>query len=206
VPKSLDLGTLDMDHPGLGQEVTREFTLFDAVVSVAAVGLALAFARPHLTYLGANLWAIPIRGPAGWAGVWSYLRTRTDVTYSIVIFSFNSLYSFLFAWTLAFLVMRLRKPRPSLNRLVKQPGMVACEVLLFGMILTICLAWHEDYQLLASVAVVSTALAIPVAWAILALRGRWAAEPSWIDRLGRGLGICWSVSIPLQMAFMHLTA
>jgi hypothetical protein len=193
-----------MDHPAPGQEVTRKFTLFDAVVSVAAAGLALAFARPHLTYLGANLGAIPIRGPAGWAGVWSYLRTRTDVTYSIVIFSFNSLYCFLFAWTLAFLVMRLRKPRPSLNRLVKQPGIVACEVLLFGMILTICLALHD--QLLASVAMVSTALAIPVAWAILALRGRWTAEPSWIDRLGRGLGLCWSVSIPLQMAFMHFTA
>jgi hypothetical protein len=193
-----------MDHPAPGQEVTRKFTLFDAVVSVATVGLALAFARPHLTYLGANLGAIPIRGPAGWAGVWSYLRTRTDVTYSIVMFSFTSLYCFLFAWTLAFLVMRLRKPRPSLNRLVKQPGIVACEVLLFGMILTICLALHD--QLLASVAMVSTALAIPVAWAILALRGRWAAEPSWIDRLGRGLGLCWSVSIPLQMAFMHFTA
>jgi hypothetical protein len=193
-----------MVHPAPGQVVTRKFTLFDAVVSVAAAGLALAFARPHLTYLGANLGAIPIRGPAGWVGVWSYLRTRTDVTYSIVMFSFASLYCFLFAWTLAFLVMRLRKPRPSLNRLVKQPGIVACEVLLFGMILTICLALHD--QLLASVAMVSTALAIPVAWAILALRGRWTAEPSWIDRLGRGLGICWSVSIPLQMAFMHFTA
>jgi hypothetical protein len=195
-----------MDHPGPGQELTRKFTLFDAVVSVAAVGLALAFARPQLTYLEANLWAVPIRGPTGWAGVWSYLRTRTDVTYSIVMFSFTSLYCFLFAWTLAFLVMRLRKPRPSFNCLVKQPGMVACEVLLLGMVLTICLAQHEDYQLLASVAVVSTAVAIPVAWAILALRGRWAAEPSWVDRLGRGLGVCWSVSIPLQIAFIHFPA
>ena len=196
----------DMAHPGPGQEVSRKFTLFDAVVSVAAVGLALAFARAQLTYLWANLWAIPIRGPAGWAGVWSYLRTRTDVTYSIVMHSFTSLYCFLFAWTLAFLVMRLRKPRPSLRRLVKQPGMVACEVLLFGMILTVCLGSNEDYRLLASVAVFSTALAIPAAWAILALLGRWAAEPSWIDRLGRGLGFCWSVSIPLQAAFMHFSA
>ena len=128
------------------------------------------------------------------------------MTGSIVMFSFTSLYCFLFAWTLAFLVMRLRKPRPSLRRLVKQPGMVACEVLLFGMVLAICLALNEDYQLFASVAVVSTACAIPGAWTILALRGHWAAEPSWIDRLGRGLGICWSVSIPLQAAFIHFSA
>jgi hypothetical protein len=206
MPKSVDLGTLDMARPGSGQEVTRKFTLFDAVVSVAALAVALAFSRTQLTYLWANLCAIPIRGSAGWAGVWSYLRTRTDVTRSIVMFSFTPLYCFLFAWTLAFLVMRLRKPRPPLRNLVKQPGMVACEVLLSGMILTFCLALNEGYQLLASVTVISTAFAIPVAWTSLALRGRWAAEPSWIDRLGRGLGICWSVSIPLQAAFMHFSA
>jgi hypothetical protein len=84
--------------------------------------------------------------------------------------------------------------------------MVACEVLLFGMVLATCLTLNEDYSLLASVTIVSTAFAIPMVWTILALRGCWAAEPSWIDRLGRGLGICWSVSIPLQAAFMHFTA
>ena len=177
-----------MIHPGLGQESPRNFTLFDAIVSVAAMGLALAFARTHLTYLWANLRAIPIREPAGWAGVWSYLRIRTDVTRSIVMFTFTSLECFLLGGTPAFLIMRLRKPRPSLRRLVKQPGMVACEVWLLGMFLGICLTLVEDYRYLAPVAVISTACAIPVAWAILALRGRWEAEPSWIDRLGRGLG------------------
>jgi hypothetical protein len=86
-------------HPQ-GQESPRNFTLFDAIVSVAAVGLALAFARTHLAYAWANLCAIPFRGPAGWAGVWAYLRTRTDVTGSIVMYTFVSMEALLLSSTL----------------------------------------------------------------------------------------------------------
>jgi hypothetical protein len=67
---------------------------------VAAVGLALAFARTHLAYAWANLCAIPFRGPAGWAGVWAYLRTRTDVTGSIVMYTFVSMEALLLSSTL----------------------------------------------------------------------------------------------------------
>jgi hypothetical protein len=191
-----------MAHPGLAEQTPRSFTLFDAIVSVAAMGLALAFARLSLIYMWSNLRTIPIGGPAGWAGVWTYLRTRTDVTVSIVMFTFSWLDSLLLCWTLAYVIMRLRKPRPPLRRLVRQPGMVACEVWLLGMFLGICLQ-VEAYPLLAPIAVVSTGFAIPTTWAILALRGRWDTEPSWIDRLGRGLGVCWSAIILLQAAFMH---
>jgi len=90
--------------------------------------------------------------------------------------------------------------------LIKQPGMVACEVWLLGMFLAICLALIGAYPLLAWVVVISTACAIPIAWTILALHGRLEAEPSWIDRLGRGLGFCWAVIIPLQAVFMYLSA
>jgi hypothetical protein len=195
-----------MARTDLGQETPRNFTLFDAIVSVAAVGLALAFARTHLAYAWANLCAIPFRGPAGWAGVWAYLRTRTDVTGSIVMYTFVSMEALLLSSTLAFLIMRLRRPRPPLRRLIKQPGVVACEVWLLGMFLGICLApLIEDYPLLALIVVISTASAIPIAWTILVLRGHWETEPSWIDRLGRGLGVCWAVIIPLQVVFMYVS-
>ena len=49
-----------MARTDLGQETPRNFTLFDAIVSVAAVGLALAFARTHLAYAWANL----VRSPS----------------------------------------------------------------------------------------------------------------------------------------------
>jgi hypothetical protein len=195
-----------MARTDLGQETPRNFTLFDAIVSVAAAGLALAFARTHLAYAWANLCAIPFRGPAGWAGVWAYLRTRTDVTGSIVMYTFVSMEALLLSSTLAFLIMRLRRPRPPLRRLIKQPGVVACEVWLLGMLLGSCLApLIEDYPLLALIVVISTASAIPIAWTILVLRGHWETEPSWIDRLGRGLGVCWAVIIPLQAVFIYLS-
>ncbi len=49
-------------QPGLGQGAPRKFTLFDGIVSVAAMGLTLALALSHLTYLWANLRAIPQSG------------------------------------------------------------------------------------------------------------------------------------------------
>ena len=84
--------------------------------------------------------------------------------------------------------------------------MVACELWLLGMSLGICITMFEAQPQLGLVVVVLTACAIPVAWAILALLGRLEAEPSWIDRLGRGLGVCWAVIIPLQAMFMHFSA
>ena len=172
-------------QPGLGQEPPRKFTLFDAIVSMAAIGVTLAVARSHLTYLWANLSAIPYPGPAGWAGTWAYLRTRTDVSGSIVMLSFTSLECLLVCWTLAFFIMRLRKPRPPLRRLVRQPGMVACEVWLLGMLLGICIATFEAHPHLGLVVVVLTACAIPVAWTILALLGAWkrnlAGSTAWVE-------------------------
>ena len=34
-------------------------------------------------------------------------------------------------------------------------------------------------------------LVVAGAWLILALSGRWRADPGWIDRLGCALGACW---------------
>ncbi len=34
-------------------------------------------------------------------------------------------------------------------------------------------------------------LAILVSWMTLFVGGRWRADPSWVDRLGRAMGICW---------------
>ena len=195
-----------MARTDLGQETPRNFTLFDAIVSVAAVGLALAFARTHLAYAWANLCAIPFRGPAGWAGVWAFLRTRTDVTGSIVMYHLRFDGSSPPEFDAGFPDHAAAEAPPALRRLIKQPGVVACEVWLLGMFLGICLApLIEDYPLLSLIVVISTASAIPIAWTILVLRGQWETEPSWIDRLGRGLGVCWAVIIPLQAVFIYLS-
>ena len=71
------------------------------------------------------------------------------------------------------------------------------------MFLGIGISMFEAYPLLGPVVVVLTACAIHVAWTVLALRGRWEAEPNRIDCLARVLGVCWAVVIPLQAVFMH---
>jgi hypothetical protein len=36
-------------------------------------------------------------------------------------------------------------------------------------------------------------LAIPVAWSIVVVRGRWRTETGWIDAFGKAIGVCWLV-------------
>ena len=41
-------------------------------------------------------------------------------------------------------------------------------------------------------------MAVGAAWLLLVVSGRWRAEPVWIDRLGRALGIFWIAIIPFS--------
>ena len=128
--KSLDRGRLYMDYSAPAQAATRKFTLPYDVVSVAAAGrFAPRIRSPTLDLpLGEPLGdPYPGTGGVGRRLVSPTDRNRRDLQHCDV--SFTSLYCIVFAWTLAFLVMRRRKPRPSVNRLVKQSGIVACEVL-----------------------------------------------------------------------------
>lgn len=92
--------------------------------------------------------------------------------------------------TPAFLLVRLRKPRPSLPALLRQPGSVA------GLAVTIGYLWvfgwldrlfpgTFHFRIGTAVAVGGT---VAVAWALLALSRSWQAEPSWVDRMGRLIG------------------
>ncbi len=101
----------------------------------------------------------------------------------------------------ALFVMRLRRPRPSLRKLSRQPGCVACAAgsaaLLAGGLLV--LSWtlfREDPRMRLEApswpAVESyVAAAVLAAWAALLLGGRWRSEPTWIDRAGRVCGTYW---------------
>jgi hypothetical protein len=114
------------------------------------------------------------------------------------------------AWTVAVLIMHLRPPRPSFGRLMRRPGAVAClasfafAFVIAGMFAIIAVeanfvwpgerlidlprrpiaAYVIDYCRLVGIAVIG-------AWLALAAPGRWRPEPTWIDRLGRALGLTW---------------
>lgn len=110
--------------------------------------------------------------------------------------------------------MRLRKPRPRWRKLIRQPGLVACLMLLpswaaalaFTVINVLSIdqtmpefkngttyaqqggVWVQGFAEWSSLL---GGFAVLIAWGTLALAGRWRAEPTWLDRLGRLVGLAW---------------
>ncbi len=126
---------------------------------------------------------------------WATSLSTDDVVYYVLSGVVLIFWGFAFSLTPAFLIIRLRRPRPSFRDLVLQPGVVACEATLLGHGLTVSQALFEWLPEPLYWAAVATS--IPLAWAALAMRGRWRPEPGWIDRLGRILGVCWVVGYVL---------
>jgi len=112
-------------------------------------------------------------------------------------------------WAWATVLMRLRSPRPVWWRVGRQPGFAAClAVALYSMIRWICslllrVGWSTGHppfwpwivhRFVGSAWFFSRYIAVAVAWATLVLSGNWKPEASWIDRLGRALGVGWIVA------------
>jgi hypothetical protein len=174
----------------------RPFTILDAMILVAAVACGLALGRTIL----------------GDAGGWPW---------SIVSLHFARPASyFLLAPTLAFLPIRLRRPRPSRRRLMLQPGMAACCAVAVvtaidataWMSYSIGLPPEYGTEMLARfwrLAWGHPGWGVAATWLGLALARRWRPEPGWIDRLGRALGVLWLTTLlcdwPLGRWTMNLT-
>jgi hypothetical protein len=120
---------------------------------------------------------------------------------------------FLAAWTVAFLAIRVRRPRPALRWCLREPGMVGCCAASVGLlvnalrVLVLAIAYSPDpsvdhfrggnaikaYAEQAGFAVIGS-------WVALALVRRWKPRPCWIDRIGRILGLLWIAMIGVHMA------
>ncbi len=106
-----------------------------------------------------------------------------------------------FTLMLALIPLRLRRPRPRLSALARQPGFAACcagtAALAAGILITIMTrhrfsSGYTAYFFWASCASWGDSM-VPGAWLFLALCGRWRAKADWIDRLGRILGAFWII-------------
>jgi len=127
---------------------------------------------------------------------------------------------FLAAWTLAWCTLRFRGPRPRWWRLVRQPGVavgfVAILAWLAGAIVMIRWGADEhhgtpDWVALGYVQLSSATMlggfGVLVTWAGTVLDGRWRPEGSWIDRMGRALGVGWiALGVPSGILLETLTA
>jgi hypothetical protein len=170
----------------------RAFGLMDSLILVAAIGAALAIARYPLDALGRGLGSIRFE--------------------DLLVWTFASWSPFLLCGSLAFAIIRFRRPRPPLREVVRQPGMLAHLVLtlmivsLIGFNLWLAgfnAAHGLDLQVpraLGHIANLALASAVPVTWSVQKGRELWRPEPGWIDRLGQVLGVCWSVDFLLLLA------
>lgn len=116
-------------------------------------------------------------------------------------------------WTLALLPLRLRRPRPRLRRLLRQPGMAALGSSSFVIVLALIIQVSalastgllRSLDLRSVMNMLSFSLPLMVgssvaaAWLNLGLSGRWRPEPSWIDRAGRLVGVLWLGFLPFSV-------
>jgi hypothetical protein len=167
-----------------------------AAICLAAYRTFLNTSRNGLSELAQFETVISWVGSTGW--VLLQIEQRIEPTLPIAA-----------AWTVAVAVLRLRPPRPSWRRVLRQPGTTACLAAIFGSLWavagvggTLLLmvvrepagvgSWSSrffqlaDWDLFAYVG-----LAVASAWFAQALSGRWRPVPDPIDRLGRILGVYW---------------
>jgi hypothetical protein len=208
---------MDRDLGRLGMEVsamispTRRFTLLDGMIFVAATAAGLALSRiVRNGWMAADLFErVPLRLREA-DNLHDLLVDLGELFLSLVV-------PLLAAWTLAAIVFAFRCYCPPLRRLARRPGTMACLVASA----TFLIAWTVTTMTNIGIGGVSreglpeecalfgtiqAGFAVMACWATLILCRIWRPEPTWLDRMGRLLGVCRMILGPLYLAFlaMHL--
>jgi hypothetical protein len=161
----------------------RPFALLDGLILLVPVAIGFALTRPNLEV---SHWT-PLNE---WAGRWKEMIDHSERITS----------RFISVGMLGMLAVRLRRPRPGLRRLSRQPGAVACAAaatamaaggLVVGAMQMFREATLNQVESTWSIFQAWIPPAVSMAWAALVLGRRWRAEPSWIDRAGRFFGCYW---------------
>ena len=181
----------------IGRPRSRPFALGDAMILIVALALGLALAGPGIVIIADAIRTVPhkhFRTLAGAVPLGRFLN--------IVVLNF------LFFLLPAFLILRLKRPRPPLRSLIRQPGFAACAAPVAFFLVSLPLALLAPSGLAGQVIEIAgqvlLAAAVPLAWVSLIATRRWDPEPSWIDRLGRILGALWMFSLPAHLVLIRL--
>jgi hypothetical protein len=185
------------------RRVIRRFTLLDAMIFTAASGLGFY----HIS---------SFMGDASLS-----VRPKTFYGHLVLIFRYTHfIIPLMLLITISALIVRLRRPRPPVRRILRQPGAIACAAAVAVAVLESVRAVVFDVVwLLDSANDVFAVFArkmgswdwadllwsvywnlptrightVTVIWLVLILSGRWYPARDWIDRLGRILGAFWIV-------------
>jgi hypothetical protein len=124
---------------------------------------------------------------AHWPVFWSATHSSLRNT---LWYGFQMAEMVLLGMTPAFFILRLRRPRPPLRELLRQPGTVAGLAMVFGLFWgTGCLLalFPDRFDSMTAVPV-AVGGAVVAGWSMLALSRQWKPERGWVDRVGRVLG------------------
>jgi uncharacterized membrane protein len=182
---------IDVERPQF-----RPFTLGDAMILLLALSLGLALARAGIVFLWNYIRSVPL------------VQFRTLVVALALLRTFNTLLlDFLFFLLPAFLILRLKRPRAPLRSLILQPGFAACAAVLAVFIASLPFVLLAPAGLAGQVIEIGgqilLVVAVPLVWVTLIVTHWWNPEPSWIDRLGRILGVLWMVCVPAHFVFIR---
>jgi hypothetical protein len=176
----------------------RRFSVYDSMISIAAIALLLAYDQNNIINLIQQFAALckTVAAYYGFISAKPYgppqflMSSMANYWSTVLWYVIQSSEQLILIMTPVFLLMRVRRPRPPIRALLRQPGTVA------GLAVPLGLIWVTGWlhRLFFGRIVDGTATAIAVggtvalAWVCLALCRKWEAEPSWLDRMGRFLG------------------
>jgi hypothetical protein len=160
----------------------RPFDLKDALIAIGLVAAWMAYLRNTLIVL--RLMARSTNRQKGTSLAW-WQVPRTGFDWLMIVVPGLTIGLILF--TLGFFVFRMRPPRAPIERLIRQPGTLACLVV-FGLFLIVLglqvVTPGINLELLPPVAIVGT-------WLVAGATGWLERERGWIDPLGCALGLAW---------------
>lgn len=174
---------------------TRKFSVSDGMFLIAGFALAISGGSK----LVVNLYeqcielcrVLAAYGSPRYLSMPQLWRERVALHWGTVLwYGFRVVEGLLLSMTPAFLLVRLRRPRPSMRAMLRQPGAVAGLAVTFGYFWVT--GWlHRlyngriNFHTGTAIAVGGT---VSLAWAFLAVSRQWESEPSWLDRMGRFIG------------------
>jgi hypothetical protein len=148
------------------------------MILIVALALGLALAGPGIIIIADGIRTIPHKQFRTLAGAVSLGRFLNIVVLNFLYFLIP-----------ACLILRLRRPRPTLRALVRQPGFAACGATSAYFLAALPLALLAPSGLAGQVIEIGGQVLLiasaPLAWVTLIAMRRWDPEPSWIDRFGR---------------------
>jgi hypothetical protein len=201
-----------VNHPNDQNPLPRRFSLGDALILLIALSITLERFRSISWFRSfssslALAWHMfaQLMGWSPWTRFLAHTRQAlmTEL-FALVIDSLllRTLCPVLLGLMIAQPLLRLRRPRPPLSQVVRQSGFAICMIgiALVCLLLPMGDLWFSEVALTLGMTRVIVLLMI---WPLLGLRP-WHTEGSWIDRLGRGVGLGWIMAIAVVAVLEYM--